>query len=93
MSTRNYYENENENKNEIKVENDILELDQFILRQEDNNNTQELFLQVLKDSIIKYNSLNEEKRREKGIFYMKNYRILLANIDEEVVRNFYNYKN
>ena len=93
MSTRNYHENENENKNEIKVENDILELDQFILRQEDNNNTQELFLQVLKDSIIKYNSLTEEKRREKGIFYMKNYRILLANIDEEVVRNFYNYKN
>ena len=92
MSTGNYSENQNENKNEIKVENDKLELNQFILSEGNNNNTQELFLEVLKDSIIKYNSLTEEKRREKGIFYMKNYRILLANIDEEVVRTFYNYK-
>ena len=91
MNTSNYYENE-ERKNEIRIEHDELALDQFILNDEKNKNSQVLFHEALKTLIDKYNTLSEEKRREEGIFYLKDDNILLGNITEEIVQAYNNYK-
>ena len=91
MNTSNYYENE-ERKNEIRIEHDELALDQFILNDVKNKNSQVLFHEALKTLIDKYNTLNEEKRREEGIFYLKDDNILLGNITEEIVQAYNNYK-
>ena len=91
MNTSNYYENE-ERKNEIRIEHDKLALDQFILNDVKNKNSQVLFHEALKTLIDKYNTLSEEKRREEGIFYLKDDNILLGNITEEIVQAYNNYK-
>ena len=83
MNTSNYYEND-EKKNEIRIEHDELALEQFILNDEKNKNSQVLFHEALKTLIDKYNTLSEEKRREEGIFYLKDDNILLGNITEEI---------
>ena len=91
MNTSNYYENK-ERKNELRIEHDELALDQFILNDEKNKNSQVLFHEALKTLIDKYNTLSEEKRREEGIFYLKDDNILLGNITEEIVQAYNNYK-
>ena len=92
MTTENYYENEKENTNEIRIGDDKLNPKQFILNEKDNKKKQELFHSVLKALVEKYNTVNEEERRKEGIFYLKNYNILLGSINKEVVQSYYNYK-
>ena len=93
MNTGNYYENKDDNKNEIRIEDDKLALEQFVLNDEKNRNTQVLFHEVLKTLIIKYNTLSQKDRREELVFYLKDDHILLGNITEEVVQAYYNYKS
>ena len=93
MNTGNYYENDEDTKNEIKIENDKLALEQFVLNDEKNRNTQVLFYEVLKTLIVQYNTLSEKERREELVFYLKDDHILLGNIKEEVVQTYYNYKS
>ena len=71
MNTGNYYENKDDNKNEIRIEDDKLALEQFVLNDESNRNSQVLFHEVLKALIIKYNTLIEKERREELVFYLK----------------------
>ena len=92
MNTENYYKNEEGHKNEIRIEDDELNLDKFVLNDKKNVNNQVLFHEVLKILIDKYNTLSEEERREEGIFYLKDRNILLGNINEEVVQSYYKYK-
>ena len=93
MNTGNYYENDEDTKNEIKIEDDKLALEQFVLNDEKNRNTQVLFYEVLKTLIVQYNTLSEKERREELVFYLKDDHILLGNIKEEVVQTYYNYKS
>ena len=92
MNTENYFSNEEDNQNEIRLEDNKLALNQFVLNEEKNKNCQELFHEVLKTLINKYNALNEEQRKEEGIFYLEHHHILLGNIKEEVVQTYYEYK-
>ena len=93
MNTGNYYENDEDTKNEIKIEDDKLALEQFVLNDEKNRNTQVLFYEVLKTLIVQYNTLSEKERREELVFYLKDDHILLGNIKEEVVQTYYNFKS
>ena len=91
MNKENYYENEKD-KNEIIIEEDELNLNQFVLNDEKNRDNQVLFHGVLKIMIDKYNTLSEEQRREEGIFYLKHSNILLGSITEEIIQSYYEYK-
>ena len=93
MNTGNYKENEKINKNEIRIEDDKLALEQFVLNDESNRNSQVLFHEVLKALIIKYNTLSEKERREELVFYLKDNHILLGNITKEIVQTYYNYES
>ena len=56
------------------------------------NENQELFYYILSDLIAKYNEIGHEKSKKEGIYYMKDKHILLANISEEYIHNYKQFK-
>ena len=85
-------ENENQGNEIINDKLDELKITQFELDDEDKKKTQELFHYVLTHIIDEYNKLNKKQREERGIYYMKDKHILLANINEEYIQSYINYK-
>ena len=81
-----------ENKIKIGTKKEELHAKQFVIGDENHKDTQQLFLYVLKYFIEKYNTLSEEKLKKEGIFYMKQEKVILGNITEELFQTYKTYK-
>ena len=81
-----------ENKIKIGTQKEELHAKQFVIGDENHKDTQQLFLYVLKYFIEKYNTLSEEKLKKEGIFYMKQEKVILGNITEELFQTYKTYK-
>ena len=80
-------------RNKIKDEKEILDITQFELNDQKNKKTQELFHYVLSSSISKYNRFGNRESQSQGIYYIKEKRVLLVNLTEEVVQSYIQYKD